>query len=301
MQGKRNNIQMPYTFEGVDVVDDNGSMDQYLWGDVFLTHLEYTHHAFGHAQVYKRPAIHFVHNDTPYPSVTMSRANVHVVYNSEWIAKKLAYDWPSMVMRPPVDYEYYNVNEDPYSSKYITLINLNENKGGKILTRLAAAMPDKQFLVVQGSYEEQFFKPAKNITYLPKQVDIRPVYKDTRILLMPSRYESWGRTATEAMSNGIPVVCTATPGLRENCGEAALYIPDRGKLILDEKTKMVVGDDGDSYNISPIVKAIKRLDNRKFYDKHSELGRARAKELDPLKELETFERWMREMVISSRQ
>ena len=41
---------------------------------------------------------------------------------------------------------------------------------------------------------------------------------------MPSEYESYGRTALEAMSAGIPVLCTPTGGLKESCSKAATYI-----------------------------------------------------------------------------
>ena len=32
---------------------------------------------------------------------------------------------------------------------------------------------------------------------------------------MPSDYESWGRTATEAMCSGIPVICSEANGLKK--------------------------------------------------------------------------------------
>jgi glycosyltransferase involved in cell wall biosynthesis len=41
---------------------------------------------------------------------------------------------------------------------------------------------------------------------IPFDDDIRNVLKRTRILLMPSYYESFGRIAVESMYNGIPVI-----------------------------------------------------------------------------------------------
>jgi glycosyltransferase involved in cell wall biosynthesis len=98
----------------------------------------------------------------------------------------------------------------------------------------------------------------------------------TRILVMPSKYESWGMTATEAMCYGIPVISTETLGLKENCGLAGIYIKNR--------------DD-----IKEWVNAIIKLDEEKNYKSASRKARNRAKEQDSNGELEKFEYWMREM------
>ncbi|WP_262928542.1 glycosyltransferase family 4 protein [Streptomyces sp. CBMA152] len=46
------------------------------------------------------------------------------------------------------------------------------------------------------------------------------VYSRSRVILMPSLYESWGRVAVEAFASGIPVIAHTTPGLVESMGEA---------------------------------------------------------------------------------
>ena len=90
---------------------------------------------------------------------------------------------------------------------------------------------------------------------------------------MPSVYESWGRTATEAMCSGIPVISSGTPGLRENCGEAGIYIEDRN-------------------DVEAWVREIKRLDDKKEYKKASDKAKLRSRELDPVNKLNEFERWL---------
>jgi hypothetical protein len=69
------------------------------------------------------------------------------------------------------------------------------------------------------------------------------------------------------------VICTSTPGLLENCGEAGYYIQDRTK-------------------IGEWVKAIKRLDDPKVYANASKKAAKRAVELDPQANLSDLERWM---------
>ena len=49
------------------------------------------------------------------------------------------------------------------------------------------------------------------------------VYARTKVLLMPSVYESFGRTAVEAMVSGIPVIAHPTPGLCEALADAGIY------------------------------------------------------------------------------
>ena len=91
---------------------------------------------------------------------------------------------------------------------------------------------------------------------------------------MPSHYESWGRTATEAMSSGIPVICTDLPGLRENCGNAAEYCKqDR---------------------IEQWVQAIRNVEEN--YEICSNKAYARADELQPENNLIKFEQWVTTLI-----
>lgn len=294
MQAGMHNIKVPYTYEGVEVFGPPTSIDGYLWGDVFMTHLDFTQHTIQWGVMCERPVINFIHNSHPYESIMNAMKNNYVVYNSQWIADKLNYQHPAMVFNPPCDWRQYDLGKDPYKNEFITLINLDENKGGKILRRLAKAMPDKKFMAVKGSYSEpaqigQVVDQPSNVTIVPNSPDIIQVYARTRILIMPSRYESWGRTATESMCNGIPIICTPTPGLKENCQDAALYVPERGPIERDKTNGAVLIDDGETYDIEPMVKHIRRLDDKKFYAKRSALARDRSRDLDPLRKMADLE------------
>lgn len=274
-QAEKYKIRVPYTIDGVHVTGPTYKVDQYRWPDVLITHLEYTAHTLPLGHLSKRPVIQFVHGNKRYESVQNAR-RARVVYNSQWIADELNYKWPSMVFNPFCDYDYINVNENPINNEYIALINLNENKGANTFYEIAKAMPDRKFLGVIGGYDHQIIKNLPNVTIVPNAKDIREYYKKIRILLMPSEYESWGMVATEAMCNGIPVICTPTPGLTENCADAALYVNDRN-------------------NIKAWVNLIECLDNpgnhQGGYEYHSIAGRSRAKKLcseDRLIKLENF-------------
>jgi len=284
---------LPYVYEGIEVFPATGRVDAYSWADVLVTHLDYTQFTIIMAHEAKRPLVHFIHNDITYSSINNSDHGQYVVYNSDWIRKKVGYRHPSIVLHPPCDTKFYNVNDKPENNEYITLISLNERKGGYMLAKIAEAMPEKKFIGVVGSYDNPgtmklnqqqiIAMMPPNVTVVQNSPDIVSVYKKTRLLIMPSDYESWGRTATEAMCNGIPVICTPTEGLEENCGEAAHYVGSKRESFEPGDPSVYIGE------VKEWVKAIQAFDNPEYYREKSVLCRARAEQLDPLKELEALE------------
>lgn len=293
-QADMHKVRVPYDIDGVEVWGPHGCSDMFLGADVLMTHLDYTHHTIGIGSTINKPVINVIHNSHLYPEIVNAQRHNFCLYNSSWIQKKLNYNWPSMVFTPPVDYRYFDLGKFPRENEYITLINLDENKGGFILRRLAEAMPDKKFLAVKGSYSEpHYFGQAtnfpSNVTVVGNTPHIKEIYAKTRILIMLSRYESWGMTATEAMCNGIPVVCTPTEGLKENCADAGIYLPGREEPERDS-IGVIIKDDRDTYDISYLVKQIKKLDSdKKYYKVISDKCRERSRELDPHKGLANVE------------
>jgi len=272
-------VRNNYVFDGIDVFPPNPNVIEGLltWAHAVFTHLDYTRWTIHAAKMYKKPVFHLIHNSHPYPEIIDAEKNQHIIYNSLWLKELLNYNFSNFILTPPVDYNYYDLENEPEKSEYITLINLNENKGGKIFGEIARAMPHKSFLGVLGSYDEQIRPNLPNMTYVPNSADIKQWYAKTRILLMPSKYESWGRTATEAMCSGIPIICTDTPGLKENCDKASIYIKDRS-------------------NVKDWVEAITKLDDKKTYSWASRKAKARSREFDTRKTLDEFETWFRESV-----
>ena len=288
-------IFTPYNYEGVEVFGSKVGqiVDTYRWADLIITHLDYTQFTIIMAKQAERPLVHFVHNDIPYSSIQNNFGNVSAVYNSDWIAKSLNYPVPGYTLHPPCG--GYEV--DNSGAEAITLISLNFMKGGLMLGLLAQKMPHRKFIGVIGSYDSpgdskisqpmiiEMLRSYANIEIVPNSPDIISTYKRTRILIMPSYYESWGRTATEAMSCGIPVICTPTPGLKENCGDAAIYVGKRIEGSEPGKDQVTIGD------VDEWVRAIESLDNDREYLKKSLLCKARAEELNPEKELEGLEQF----------
>lgn len=147
------------------------------------------------------------------------------VFNTEWVrdaveAKFGPLSGDQIVLHPPVEPDRHQVEQ---TGECVTLINLQVNKGVHLLAQLLRRMPDVKFLGVEGTHGEQDYY-AGNIEYLPTQQDMREVWKRTKILIVPSEYESYGMVAAEACVAGIPVLASPTPGLRECLGPDGTFI-----------------------------------------------------------------------------
>lgn len=266
-----------YIIDGVEVIQLPSSPELvFNWADVVFTHLECTYLTQFYARRQKTPVFWIAHNTFPY-TVIQQNPEINIVYNCQG-TKDLTEYKPNnyYILNPPVDYRNYDVCSSPENNEYITLINLNENKGGAIFTEIAKRMPDKKFIGVLGGYEEQIYEDLPNLTIVQHTNNIQKIYQITRILLMPSRYESWGRTATEAMSSGIPVIANKTFGLAENLGDAGIWV--------------------ERDNIEQWVAAIKHLDKKKAYKIASNKARARSRELDPQEKLLNFAKWLHQII-----
>jgi glycosyltransferase involved in cell wall biosynthesis len=124
-------------------------------------------------------------------------------------------------------------------------------------------------------------KGLSNLRYVPHTDTIKDVYATTWVQIMPSKEETWGRTAVEAMSSGIPVIVSPTSGLRECCSEAAIYC--------------------DRNDIDAWVIALRQLaSDQEFYNRRSAAALERARALDPLPNLDRCEEWLEKTVVPTR-
>lgn len=245
---------------------------------VILSHHTQEPNAVRTAAVVKRPLVCLMHDDgrspfLEYYATLPYKKNIYLINNSKWLEKYYArYGFQSIIVNPPVYWQEYQTETN---REYVTLINCNINKGGQVLVELARKMPDVQFLGVKGAYNKQVIvKGLPNLTYMDQTSYIKAVYSKTDILLMPSKEESWGRTAIEAMSSGIPVIAHPTPGLLESCGEAGIFCKR---------------DDVDAW-----VAAIRKLkSDAAYYNAVSARCLERAKELDPVIQLRELDQWLK--------
>lgn len=266
-------------FERIHVIDKNDRArvdSSILHSSVLISHLDMETNAVQTALVAKRPMVLVMHNNYRkhflQEFIRVLPKNLYLIHNSYWLKEYYSqFNLPSIVVYPPVYWKEYNVET---TREYVTLINLNANKGGDVLYKIAKEMPDVEFLGVKGGYDGQIMKKGlPNLTYMDNTSYIQSVYAKTDILLVPSKEESWGRVAVEAMSSGIPVIAHPTPGLLESCDSAGIFC--------------------DRNNISAWVREIRKLkEDKAWREKVSEKCLARAKDLDPKPQLDEMAKWL---------
>jgi hypothetical protein len=268
----------PYDYRGIQVVPLEARLDfptAVRKADVLISHLECVPHTTALARGYGKPVVVICHN-THRPTFRdiASGGTALAVYNSQWMEREAELffaEYPkairpaaSLIVRPPVFAREYATRP----GKAVTLINCNPEKGGRVLEKLARRMPDQQFLAVKGAYGEQILPDLPNVEIV-EHVDgaemREAVYGRTRVLLMPSSYESWGRAGVEALASGIPVVAHPTPGLCESLGEAGVFV--------------------DRTDIDGYEAVLRKLLQPAEYRLASKRARARSAELNPTAEL----------------
>ena len=270
-----------YEYRGIQVIPLQARLDfpsAVRRADVLLSHLECVPSTSSLARGYGKPMVVVCHN-THRPSFRDMAAGgtALAVYNSLWMqaeAELFFAEYPksvrpasALVVRPPVFADEYATKP----GKAITLINCNPEKGGHVLEALARRMPDNKFLAVTGAYGEQILPDLPNVEVVDhvRGEDMREqVYARTRVLLMPSSYESWGRAGCEALASGIPVVAHPTPGLCESLGEAGVFV--------------------DRADISGYEAVLRKLLQPPEYRLASKRAKARSAELDPAADLSAW-------------
>jgi glycosyltransferase involved in cell wall biosynthesis len=234
--------------------------------DIVFTHLDRTKHVIRQVAGTK-PIVHLIHNDQQlkYHRVRPKDAAL-VIANSKWIEKAIRWPGRTIVIPPPCDPARYKTTP----GEAITLINLGENKGAHTFWQLARILKDRQFIGVHGGYSHQIIpdRVPSNVELIEHTPDIREVYGRTRLILIPSAYESWGRVGIEAAASGIPAIAHPTPGLLESLGNAGTFV--------------------DRHDIAGYVEAIWAFDDPKHYAKQSARALARSAELDVERDMDAL-------------
>jgi glycosyltransferase involved in cell wall biosynthesis len=269
----------PYELDGVKVIPLESRLDfatAVRRASVLVSHLENVKPTAALARGYGKPFVAICHNTfTPTFRDMASGGTALAVYNSRWMEREAEVffaDYPkairpehSLTVRPPVFAEDYATKP----GDRITLVNTNPEKGGGLFHDLAQRMPDRKFLAVVGAYGEQTdYSDLPNVEvveHVSGHEMREAVYSRTKVLLMPSFYESWGRAGVEALASGIPVLAHPTPGLCESLTEGGIFLERQ---------------DLDGWEA-----VLRKLETPAEYRLASKRAKARSAELDPAADL----------------
>lgn len=141
----------------------------------------------------------------------------------------------SLVIHPPIGPLPPKPRTLPKGDAYTCLSNLR-NKGAGPILELAALMPNQRFIIVRSPAEitnglkdfDMIAATLPNVEVVPRVTPAEVATKylsQTRILLVPSWYETYGMSTIEAAGYGIPTIHVDTPHVREGIGGAAYLIP----------------------------------------------------------------------------
>ena len=139
-------------------------------------------------------------------------------YAAEYIEK-----W-SGIKATPIHFPHFGSGPFPHLARfdnpYVLLMNACVVKGLPIFLQLARALPDVRFAALPGygttDADQADLAAQPNVTVLKNRPDLDDIFRQTRILLMPSLWlESFGMAVVDAMLRGVPVLSSNFGGLLE--------------------------------------------------------------------------------------
>lgn len=238
-----------YRFEGVDVLPATGSSYQSIMSDaenarasVLYAHSTLSRETIRAARRMKRPSILAVHAPPRFAADlrrAWSSATVRL-YNTD-VARKDWKDPKGWLLHPPVGGPS-DLPRGPRNA--LTLTSSLLNKGAGRVLDLAERRPDQRFIIVESPAHPTHGSPdfwedagkLPNVEIWPRlhPAQMGRLWAETRTLLVPSRYETYGMSALEAAWHGIPSVHVDTPHVREGIGTAARLLRTTRIEELDE-------------------------------------------------------------------
>jgi glycosyltransferase involved in cell wall biosynthesis len=152
---------------------------------------------------------------------------------SQFTAQRLhsLYGLDALILPPLFRREHYATQG---AGRMVTFINPVAVKGVDLALEIAALCPEIPFCFVRGwplglkelANLKRSIRRLGNVTLHDRTSDMQPVYRQTRILLVPSQWEdeTWGRVVTEAQFSGIPAVASKRGGLPEAVGPGGIML-----------------------------------------------------------------------------
>lgn len=257
-----------FVYDGIDIYETNeiNSLDYIKHCDVLITQLDFAPQSLEIGLKLNKKCILILHchlseyDKFIYNDKVLKIINSKNIYNLIKKENKNREINNYFIIYPFTDFYKYNKHcMEIKDREYITLVNPQRIKGGDVFLQLIKKFPNKKFLLVEGGYyphlqELHRFKNLPNC-HLVKNTDnmIDDVYNKSKIVLMPSRWDTWGMVASESRAMGIPCICNKNcEGLVENMGKVNLY-------------GITPNEDANENNIDSYINLINLLDHKETY------------------------------------
>jgi glycosyltransferase involved in cell wall biosynthesis len=182
------------------------------------------------------PGLFYVHDAEFKPAELRAIANLncHMVCSSGFLAGKVrrVIGREAKVVYPASEW-YFGTSGDP--DGYVTMINPFQVKGIDTFFEIAKRLPLEKFLLLESwklneaalAKLEERLAQAPNVRFRHRVSDMRSIYGQTKLLLVPSVWEEgFGMVAVEAQSCRVPVIASARGGLPESVGDGGILIQD---------------------------------------------------------------------------
>jgi glycosyltransferase involved in cell wall biosynthesis len=188
--------------------------------DIILTQLDCSQDVIEIAASLNVKIIHFIHDHDPLNFLPINKSHFisHIIFNSKNTSQhyKPFIKCKSSIIYPPIRLDNYICSNQ--EQKFITMINPTFSKGVKIFEMIATSLPKEKFLLVKGwKKPETSERPSSNIEIWDRQYDMKDVYSQTKLLLVPSQWEeTFGRIIPEAGINKIPIIASRIGGIPES-------------------------------------------------------------------------------------
>lgn len=238
-----------YRFDKVAVRPSTGPSFQHILEDaesvgatVLFGHSTLSQNTIRAAKKMRIPSILSVHAPPRFAADlrrAWSSATVRL-YNTE-AARRDWRDPRGWILHPPIG-KRVEMPTGPHDA--LTLTSSLLNKGASRVLELAARRPNQRFIIVESPAHHthgspQFWEDAEmlpNVEVWPRlhPDEMGKLWAETRVLLVPSNYETYGMSALEAAWHSIPSVHVNTPHVLEGIGTAARLLKSHSVDELDQ-------------------------------------------------------------------
>jgi len=198
--------------------------------DIVLTQLEDSHKVINICHSIGVKSICFIHDHDPlnFQVLNISHKTNAIIFNSKNTHRHFGQFCKCLnkVIYPGVNFQNYITNKS--HNKYLLFINPINIKGAQIVNFLINKFPQENFMIVKGWKPMEFkLNNRKNIKVVERSLDMKSVYSETKLLLVPSQWEeAFGRIIPEAGINKIPSLSSKIGGVPEAVGRGGMLVDD---------------------------------------------------------------------------